>query len=89
MTNNNTAAFYVSVLGFDREVNVPGVARDVKHLACVTGRRKGGKGSKRLRDAFRALVFFPFPSPSTPTTQAIKHLNALSRGSAYIKIKLE
>ena len=41
----------------------------------MAGRRKGGKGSKRPRENWEltrfARCFFPFPSPSTPATQAI------------------
>ena len=47
----------------------------INPVACVAGRRKGGKGSKRPRENWEltrfARCFFSFPSPSTPATQAI------------------
>ena len=56
-------------------------------LACVAGRRMGGKGPKGARKGRREgekerpssrtsrARFFPFPSPSTPATQAIWSLD--------------
>ena len=53
------------------------------NVACVACRRRGGKGSKGAQEfwegrrepfphahVLRVLVFFPFPSPLTPATQA-------------------
>ena len=62
-----------------------GIFRFWRNVARVTGRRKGGKGSKRLRENWEERSrdfqspsltlthfarFFLFPSPSTPATQA-------------------
>ena len=55
------------------------------HLACVAGRRRGGKGSKNEAGVSRAR-FFPFPPPlRTPATQAIMHLAIQVLGLASLQ----
>ena len=69
----------------DRESNLNVNDRDDPIIvACVAGRKNGGKGLKRPRVYWEerrrehspltltrfARCFFPFPSPSTPATQA-------------------